>query len=155
MTLEALLDTIAADWVALVPTTRPEARYHALEGGEALAEPELGSLVSDLHADRGFYFEVASRVPIEEAGETLTRAMYQVTATLLLGILQVGRADVRAVATKEIARLARAVEYRTSWPAGVLEALTGEAGVQAVDEEAGLAAATLQLQCFVEEEDDE
>lgn len=154
MTLAAMLDQIASDWIALVPASRPEARYHALEGGEALAEPELGALVSDLHADRGFYFEVQSRSPIEEVGETLTRAMYQVTATLLLGILQVGRADVRAVATQEIARLARAVEYRTSWPAGTLEVLTGEAGVQAVDDEAGLAAATLQLMCFVEEDDE-
>jgi hypothetical protein len=153
VTLEALLDQVAADWIALVPATRPEARYHALEGGEALAEPELGALVSDLHADRGFFFEVASRVPIEEAGETLTRCMYQVTATLVLGVLQVGRADVRTVATQEIARLARAVEYRTSWPAGVLEVLTGEAGVQAIDDEAGLAAATLAMMCFVEEDD--
>lgn len=155
MSLQTVLDAIAADWVALVPTTRPEARYHALEGGEAVAEPELGALVTDLHADRGFFFQVQQRLPVEEAGETLTRAMYQVDATLVLGLLQVGRADVRTELTREIARLARVVEARTSWPAGTIEVITGEAALEAVDDESGLAAATLRLSCYVEEEDEE
>jgi len=155
MSIESVLDQIAADWIDLVPTTRPEARYHALEGGEALAEPELGSLVTDLHADRGFFFDIESRTPVEEIGETITRARYEVRATLVLGLLQVGRADIRSTLSREIGRLARVVEARTSWASGTLEVLTGEAGLDMVDEETGLATATLRLSCFVEEDDEE
>ena len=148
-----MLDRIAEDWIALQPATRPDVAYHALEGGEAYDDPEAGALVTDLHADRGFFFAVQSRSPVEEAGETLTRARYEVQATLLVGLLAIGRADVRMVLTEEIAALARAVEGRTEWPAGTIEVLTGQAALEVVDEETGLAAATLNLSCYVEEVD--
>ena len=154
MSLQAVLDAIAADWVALVPTTRPEARYHALDGMDAPGDSELGSLVTDLHADRGFSFGERTGAVVQEYGDAVSLVSYQVTATLFLGMLQVGRADVLAVAQDEISRLRRAVDNRANFGAGVREVITTSTTIGIVDEEAGLAAATLQIQCLVEEDDE-
>ena len=54
MTLEACLARIAQDWEALTPSTRIHARYHALDGSEAIYGSDPTSVGLDMVADRGF-----------------------------------------------------------------------------------------------------
>jgi len=151
VTLEAALQRIAQDWVELIPGTRPHARYHALDGSESLgSDPTAMGL--DLVADRGFMFDVGSRVTIEESGADLARVQYAVVATLVESVGEIGHRDASEILAADIRQLARAIDARVTWPDGVLEVLTESAEINEPEEDSGLASATLELLLFVEEE---
>lgn len=151
MTLQAALQRIAQDWVALIPATRPHARYHALDGADSLGSDPT-ALGLDLVADRGFMFDVGSRTTIEESADDLVRCQYTVVATLVLSVGEIGHRDASEVLSADIRQLARAVENRMTWPDGVLEVLTESAEINEPEEDSGLASATLELMLFVEED---
>lgn len=151
MTLQAALQRIAQDWLELIPATRPHARYHALDGAESLGSDPT-ALGLDLVADRGFMFDVGSRTTIEESGDDLARCQYAVVATLVESVGEIGHRDASEILAADIRQLARAVDARVTWPAGVLEVLTESAEINEPEEDSGLASATLELLLFVEEE---
>lgn len=151
MTLQAALQRIAQDWLELIPATRPHARYHALDGAESLGSDPT-ALGLDLVADRGFMFDVGSRTTIEESGTDLARCQYAVVATLVESVGEIGHRDASEILAADIRQLARAVDARVTWPAGVLEVLTEAAEINEPEEDSGLASATLELLLFVEEE---
>ena len=152
MTLEACLARIAQDWETLTPSTRIHARYHALDGSEAIYGSDPTSVGLDMVADRGFAFDVGSRTTIEESADDLVRCVYQVVATLIASVGEIGHRDASESLAADIRQLARAVEDRSTWPAGVLEVLTGAAEINEPEDDSGLASATLELMLFVEEE---
>ncbi len=152
MSLDSALDRVSKDWVALTPRTRPNRAFHALDAYGEVMEPEIGRYARDLSLDRGFYFEVVSRETVEEASDDLARVRYSVAVTLVANLGEVNRTTVIKSLRGDIAQLARAVDVRSSWPAGVLEVETRGTDFNEPDEEAGLASATLELSVFVEED---
>ncbi len=152
MTLDAALERITRDWVALTPRTRPNRSFHCLDAYQVDVEPEVGRFARDLTLDRGFYFEVQTRTTEEEASDALARVRYVVQVTVMAALGEVTLPAVIKSLRQDTSQLARAIDVRSTWPTGVLEVETRDTTYNEPDEEAGLASATMELSVFVEED---
>lgn len=144
--VNAALDLVASTWASLTPLSRTESPYHLLEVDED--DPEVRD---DVAADRGFYFTVGPRVPLEETDGSITLCEWSCQAVLLLSVTEIGRQNLRNVLANEINHLTRAAEALTIFPSGVQEILIGTAAPDGIDEEAALAQASIELFVLAEE----
>lgn len=136
----AVIDRIAADFEALTPPDRPGTPYRRLRA----------RLPQDYA--RQFTFTPPDRLDVLGQNSSGTMVLWQVD---IIGIVDgTGRdfEDRSKAAANELNLLARTVEKRTTWPAGVFEVLVGDAELD-IDEETNDINLTLAVRVLTMETD--
>lgn len=112
----AFMGQVVTDWEALTPPTRATITYHSLDNKRRLASTA---------GDRGFAFDLPIRnAVIAEAGAAETQVEWLVNANLRLSQGPFSAYELASAVANESNLLLRAIEIRSSWPAGVLEVIT-------------------------------
>jgi len=136
------LDALAETWAAVVPTEHPEVSYH---------EIDEDALMAGASADRGFFFETSARVPNGEAATgSAILIQWDVQAMVMIPIWSRGARALDDAKAAEANALCRAVESRSTWPAGATIE-TGEVSWAEDDSAEQHIICTIPLTIWVEE----